>query len=347
MALFLLPPPHFIADTTEIPQQVLRQSESYQKGLLKELNVSEPIDKVTSGSYKGTQVYQWPQKYNAILLTTFLFQKGKGFKQEWAKTASLLRQEDCLHLASQWHFENKSTFSFSVENTTPSLSSALNRPFQKVSPIKIDLRTQFSDMRFAHLLNLFLLDEFSKNNIPILSNIGRFFCKIKKINNHNFEQKQVYPAEPHRLIEMNVTQIGEKNHLPLLTYQFHVNSGVFGHKNREPSEKKEKQEYDPHKIAQNIAQKINPLLHDLSQTQFKVIKRIGAWVYLNRGRAYGLNIGMRLVSENGAQLHIIRYEPNIDGEPDAAIAFIRYENKKTPLVVGDNLKIDQKIYPSP
>ncbi len=103
--------------------------------------------------------------------------------------------------------------------------------------------------------------------------------------------------------------------------------------------------FNPIDIANNIVKKIIPTLHDLTQQEFKIVRRFGSWVYLNRGRAYGLTIGTRLVGENNSKLHIIRYAPYLEGEIDSAVAFIRHENKDIPLQVGDVLKIDQTVYP--
>lgn len=54
---------------------------------------------------------------------------------------------------------------------------------------------------------------------------------------------------------------------------------------------------------------------------------------------------MRLVGPENARLHIIRYSPEVNEEMDASIAFIRYEDEKRPIKVGDILKIDPTLFP--
>lgn len=344
MAFFLLPPPQFIADNQEIPKQVILQAQNYQKNLLAELNITSKVSQVREGAYAGSQIFNWDQKYNAILITSFIFQKGKSFKKEWMRTATLVKQENCTYLGSVWSFNDKKIIPFPIENSNVSLSSIASRTFKPVSPVKLDLQTHFSDARFENVFNLIFQEELAKKNVPVISDLARYFCKTEKLNNEKFTQNLEYSARPHRVIEIIMQETGKKGNSYLVSYEYRMNSSVFGEKDKKNIEKKEQEIFNPVQISDNIAQKVVPALHDLSQSEFKIIKRVGSWVYINRGRAYGLLIGMRLTGA-GAGLHIIRYAPELTEEPDASIAFIRYENKQSPLAPGDILKIDQTVYP--
>ncbi|MES2613978.1 MAG: hypothetical protein V4591_01030 [Bdellovibrionota bacterium] len=328
MAFLILPPVQFIADSQEIPKQIVQKAQAYQKNFLKDLNITTTASTVTQGAYKGAQIFNWDQKYNGILMTSILFQKGQNFNKEWMRTATLLRQEDCIHMGSLWSFDNKK------------ISSFTSRVFNTISPVRMNLQAQFSDKRYSEIFNLELLEEFSKKNVPTISDIGRLYCKAESFNTQKNEQKTEYPAKPHRIVNINVTENSQK-----IDYSMQMASGVFGQKSKDINEKKTQEKFDPQKISKNFVEKIFPTLDDVSQEEFKITKRVGSWVYLNKGRAYGLSIGMRLVGAHSSKLHIIRYVPNPEGELDGSIAFIRHEDKEAPLVVGDILKLDNRIYP--
>lgn len=351
MPFLILPPPQIIADNQEIPKQVLLQAQNYQKDLLKELNAIKETSKVTDGAYKGTKIFSWDQKYNGILMTSFIYQQGKAFKKEWMHTATLLRKEDCTHLGSIWNYNDKTIIPFPLQNSSEKISTIAGRSFKQVSPVKVDLEAKFSDKNVANLFNIVLQEEFSKRNVPLISNVGRFLCKADNLKDAKMEQINEYPARPHRIVNIKVTENQSKSSITEINYEMQINSAILGQKEKKIFEKKEKISFNPQKISEGIVEKILPSLDDLSRAEFKIIKRVGSWVYLNRGRAFGLTIGMRLVGPHNSTLHIIRYSfgsefnAGSDVGVDNAIAFIRHESKESPLVNGDTLKLDPMVYP--
>lgn len=345
MPFFILPPLEFVADNKEIPAQMRQQAQDYQKTLLQQLNVGAEVLKITTGSYVGTTIYQWDQKFTGILTSKFYFSKGASFKQEIARSATLLKQDDCSHLSSIWSIGNKNAFPFPIQNSPSSLQEGLQRTLKNVSPIKIDLTAESLDKRFWKIFQTVLSQQFSSQNIPLLTSEGRFYCKMPNQKNVKLDQVSEYPARPHRLIELTVTKKSLEKNILKIDSIVQMNSGVFGQKKIETVEKQSNIDFVPESFSQNLVNKVIPQLDDLTQAEFKIIRRFGSWVYLNRGRAFGLNIGMRLVGPGNSKLHVIRYAPYYEGEFDVCVAFIRHESKDVPLAEGQLLKLDQTIYP--
>jgi hypothetical protein len=78
---------------------------------------------------------------------------------------------------------------------------------------------------------------------------------------------------------------------------------------------------------------------------FKVLKREGAYVYLEGGPLLGLEIGVRLVGPKASTLHVVKYDLQDTTLNDVSVAFIRYEDSSTPLKKDDVLQIDPTTYP--
>lgn len=92
---------------------------------------------------------------------------------------------------------------------------------------------------------------------------------------------------------------------------------------------------------------------ELQKPSFAIISRTGRWVTLAGGRTAGLVVGSRLISANGAKLHVIRIVSSAVGgdemqrQGDQAIAYVRTEDPKAPLVKGNQLTLDPQLYSDP
>ncbi len=97
---------------------------------------------------------------------------------------------------------------------------------------------------------------------------------------------------------------------------------------------------------------------ELQAPSFEVVSRNGRWVTLAAGRTAGLVVGSRLVSANGAKLHVIRIVgpavPSAEKQSaeaprqgDQAIAYVRSENPSSPLVKGSQVNLDPQLYSAP
>lgn len=94
-----------------------------------------------------------------------------------------------------------------------------------------------------------------------------------------------------------------------------------------------------------LAVRLTTALTRLTPDAFVVKKRKGRWVELEPGRTAGLLVGQRLVSANGAKLHVIR-QIAVSEAPDRVIAFVREESGSQPVAVGDSLQLDPALYPA-
>jgi hypothetical protein len=97
---------------------------------------------------------------------------------------------------------------------------------------------------------------------------------------------------------------------------------------------------------------------ELQSPSFEIVSRNGRWVTLAGGRTAGLVVGSRLVSANGAKLHVIRIVgpalPDAEKQSaeaprqgDQAIAYVRSENPSSPLVKGNQVSLDPQVYSAP
>lgn len=108
---------------------------------------------------------------------------------------------------------------------------------------------------------------------------------------------------------------------------------------------------------ENVTQQLNDQAQSLQLKDLpKVAKVYGAWVYLDKGRAFGLKMNDRLVvagQESEIKGHVVGfYGPNHkfvspNGYPiqEGAIVYIRLGQAKTK--VGQSLTFDQRQFPTP
>lgn len=337
MPILLLPPPQFIADNGEIPKLVRLKAQNFQQQLLQELGINGASLPKKLGDFPGTQSYSWGEKFDGLLWVSFLFEKGQGYGKLWASTATLVRKNDCLHLGSRWSYESKSVQPFAPENSSLKLLDFSRRIFSSLSPVKVDLFSFDQDKAKTFLYNLVISEEFSEKKVALINNFGNIFCR---------PQTSSVAMKPHRLLEIKLSSSSlKKEDKNKVDYSVQMNSAVFGQKAKDVIVDAKKTEFQAKPMAESLVQKVLPTLDDISLNEFKIVRRFGSWVYLNRGRAAGLFIGTRLVGPNNSKLHIIRYAPYYEGQMDVSIAFIRHESPDAPLLEGGLLKLDPQIYP--
>lgn len=349
MAFLILPPTFMITENPEISLAVKNSAIAYQKNLLDQLGITKAQEQtlITKGAYRGTRIFTWNKPYDAYLPTYYLFPTGKPQIKEFLRSASLVRYQDCLQLGSVWNFTNNIS-PFTIPDSTQSMENIANRTFLELSPIKVNSFYDFrSEDRVSNLLDIFLGEKLAAKGILNITNLSRIVCKGNYLANLKSPSQLEYPARAHRLVlvEMLSELSQKKNTWPTITYRARLDSGVFAEKNKDFFDEKTPSPFHPEKIADEVVSKLMPELHELKSEEFKVIRRYKGWVYINRGRAFGLEVGMRLIGPSQSRLHIIRFSPEVNGEIDSSIAFIRYEDEKRPIVVGDILKIDPTLFP--
>jgi hypothetical protein len=331
----------------DVPKQIVADAEAFQKKFLNQLNVNSPTQQIKEGAFKGTNIYNWNREFDGLIVTEVFFNKEKPFSKEIFKSITLIRKNDCVHLGSNWQTSNSSNLPFLVKNYEVNFSQVADRKFDKLSPIKINYLNNLKNESYVDFFNTTLQESLSSKNVTVISNKWRFFCKAENLNNLKMTQNFEYPARPHKIFNIKFTQLESKQKSDSLfvDYSIQLNSGVFGQKLKNLIEKKENEKFDPLFISDNVTKKVQENLTKLDDSNIKILNRFGALVYINKGRAYGLNIGMRLLGPNNEKLHIIQYDPTLENELDAAIAFIRHENSDKPLRNGDVLKLDPSTYP--
>jgi len=349
LAFLILPPTFMITENPEIPKEVTARALAYQENLLNQLGITKAQEQVsiTKGGFRGTRFFIWNKSYDAYLPTYFLFPIGKLQKKEFMQTASIVRYQDCLQFGSVWNITDKLN-NYSFSNSVVKINAIAERSFSELSPIKMNTMDDFrSDERISHILNIYLGEKLSEKGILNITNLSRIVCKGNFLENLQSPTEVAYPGKPHRLliIKMKADISQKKNNMPNFVYRAQINSGVFAEKNKDLLVENNPQPFSPDKMSEQIVASILKEIHDLKAEEFKVIRRYRGWVYLNKGRAFQLAIGTRLIGPSDARLHIIRFAPEVNGEIDSSIAFIRYEDDKRPIVVGDILKIDPTLFP--
>jgi hypothetical protein len=349
LPFLILPPTFMITENPEISLAVKNSAIAYQKNLLDQLGITIAQEQtpITKGAYRGTRIFSWNKSYDAYLPTYFLFPVGKPQIKEFFHSASLVRYQDCVQLGSVWNVINNLA-PFAIQNSKLTIENIADRTFPVLSPVKVNSFYDFrAEDRMANLLDIFLGEKLAEKGVSNITNLSRIVCKGNYLPNLKSPTQTEYPARAHRLIivEMLSELAQKKSSWPTITYRVHLDSGVFAEKNKDFFYEKTPAPFQPEKIAEQVVNKIMPELHDLKSEEFKVIRRYRGWVYIDRGRAFGLEVGMRLVGPSNARLHIIRFSPEVNGEIDSSIAFIRYEDEKRPIIVGDILKIDPTLFP--
>lgn len=358
MPFLIAPQPLMITDSYELKTSFTKEAHKYRDEVIKEFTQVDISSRksISKGGFQSVDYYSWGASLDAYLITAFVFAKedrlktekkdslGTTKKDHYLKVSTLIRQEDCVHLSSSWEKNGDKNFLPEITDNKISVSNGLSVKFDEVSPVKLEnffsTRAQEKD---EFIYDLLLSNLFTQKKVPVVSTLGRIICqwKIPELKNSNLV-KSGYPSRAHRII---LSSFQESLETKGVKYRIQMKSGLFDTNDETFLSQEKFAEFNPQDIANKIVEKSLPTLHKLNENNFKIIARSGSWIYLNRGRAFGLSIGTRLQGPDGAKLHIIKYAPNYKGELDVSIAFLRHEKKETPLKLGDSIEIDKSKYP--
>jgi|GEM_PF-4865102 len=159
-----------------------------------------------------------------------------------------------------------------------------------------------------------------------------------------------YPMRTHRLVQTTIKDASAPTGRsatpawPRVTYESSWGGGVFGEHREVLAAQSKSSPFLPVTLADAIARKVPSALHDVRAQSFRVVKRQGRWIFLDRGRAYGLEIGTHLQGPGNSKLHVIQFAPD-EKEPDVAVALVRDEDKASPLKPGDTVEFDPTQFP--
>lgn len=351
MTFLIVTPPQVITENQTQAASIQKENAGYVKKQLADLGISDgPIQTIVTGGFRGTQIFKWAKPYVGILQTTFLTPTGKTQTQLFLRMSTLVRRDDCLQLGATWDFtQNVPTKKpASVTPAQVSLAQISERTPRDLSPVKLETRgTGDAVSRVQVLFEGVVIESLAAQGQPIVSATNQLACKWTTVDVKLPPIKKEYPARAHRLLisQLQANQPTEGSWPMLNKAVIHYHSGIFGDKSVLVAEVSKPVLFDPNQFVGAIRDVTGSVTHNIKEESFTVIKRKGRWVYLDRGRAYGLEIGMHLQGRDESKLHVIQFTGTEEKNPDVAVAYIRQENKATPLKAGDTITFDLTKFP--
>lgn len=325
-------------------------------------------DEVKFGAFRGTKTFNWSQPYDGLLQTFFIYPKPAAKSgQELARVAALFKLDNCQLLGSVviWGTDYLRQIPPSVtKDAISQLKDAAQRTSSsQKSPIRLSFegRSRWGTS-IAWLSEAVLANQLAAQNLIVHSDLSGLACLRTREAlrpENKAEDAAKTPTEKtaasqkefhrgHRQIRVVLEGVvsspddpwpqvqGQFTYIPLpLNVRLNESRGGV----------LEKVAFSPHAIGRTVSNDLNSLLHDLAETSFKVVKRDGRFVTIERGIAFGLRIGQHLSGPSGEKLHVIRFETS-GKAADEALLLIRSESSSAPLKVGDLLRIDQTMYPA-
>lgn len=339
-------PPRIITDTAEVAPQLKAAASDYLKKQLQSLQLSTPTQTIKNGGFRGTEIYSWNFDYEGILQTVFIVDGGKVQTKEFVKLTVLVRRDDCMHLGSSWEFSGTALRGNPEVSRPTNIADIARRTPSQVSTVRLD--SSFIGPRaerFSTLYDAIVAEEYASKATPVNSFASRLACKWNENGTKLKAPLQTYPARSHRVLVSRLVLEGAPGTWPQAKGNALLHNGVFGEAARPVFEVKQFELFAPTELLKKIVAVSNAVSHDLRQDTFRILKRKGRWVYLDRGRAYGLEIGAHLTGPDGAALHVIQFTGSEADSPDVAVAYIRKEDAARPLKQGDALTFDNTVYP--
>ena len=345
MASFLyVPAPTYITENPELAAKRNTALTAWTSSLLPLLGNPAETGKSERGAFRGARTFTYSGSDSAVLAVYALTMPGKIQSTEFIRVAALIRQKDCVLLGSTWQVEmplSSTDIPSFLKQTSPTLQSVKSRTPRLSSSFQFKGVAEGSfASRSQVLFDLIGGERMAAKGYAVDSATSRMSCAAAgPVSN-------AYPAKPHRLV------IGRFQFLnpiagawPQALSRVEWNAGVFGEKKQPLFESKTPVLWDPDVLLSASAFKVlEESAHDMNRPLFKVIKREGRWVFLDRGRAFGLEIGMHLQSNGGATMHVIHFAP-AELQADVAVALVREEKLENKVKVGDEITFDNTIFP--
>ena len=375
-AVLLALPVEIVGDNPEA--QVFLKSEllSYRASQLSSLNLADPTEKLDKGGMRGAEKYSWPGTDSLLLHTAFLLPAGTIQNKEVIRVTTLVRQKDCIHLGSRWEIRgtNFVPSTLNLAEGSALLLEIAKRTFKETNTLKLD--TQVAGpfgSRARFLLDAMAAEQLGAQGFPVNTSISRIACQTAAAA-PNVPGSSValapiqYPARSHRtlVVRLSIDARDPKKNAdwPQIKGTGAIFSGIFGDKSTDLFSVPNFENFNPPKLIADMRKAVPVVSHDLRTASFKVLKRKGRWIFLDRGRAFGLEIGMHLQGPGKSEMHIIHFAPGAssqdvepggqsnvqpkiqpDVQPDVAVALLRKEDSAAPLKPGDLISIDSTTFP--
>jgi hypothetical protein len=361
MPFFLLvPPASNYSENLESQLSSAERAVTFQNELLQELSVSNLKKTLPSGAFRKTKIYEWTAPFDALLFTALIFPEQRDQGMPFLQLAALIRLSDCKFLGAVWKPVEGNSWKLppGFERKPVPLSQILTRQFRPTTRFQLDVNFEgkFSDR--ANILSGFMVGEvLASQGVSLSTPASRLFCVAHEgiLERKPTANAVVQPAKPHRSLRLTFKpqRSAAQNQLPnaptewslpLVSGKAEIVTVPFGEKIKENLLFEKSFVFDPVSIGEQLIPFLKPHTHLLTEESFRVVKRFGRWIYLDRGRAYGLEIGMHLTGPRGAKLHIIHFATG-EGIEDGAIAMVRKEEASAPIKIGEVITFDNTIYP--
>lgn len=364
MAFLILLPPLLHAENPELPRAFQAQAEKLFVGERAALGAGAPVAwPKTLKAPVGARLYEWKGDFDAVLAGTWWFDRGEAAKPFLSAT-TLIRRADCVVLGQRVvRTETSAPVSFPEGTLIPpvALSEIAARKLKNSTTFRFQTRFRGDhEDRFAHLAEVVGSEVLAARGLPVNASFLREACA----QSESGENK--YPSRTHRLLRLEIereesakatqqqqaaargkaSKGGVKSlstDWPTVRGRLVILSGVFGQATN-AEDWSIPAPFAPRSLIEAALPRIDASSHDLSQLSFRVTKREGRWIYLDRGRAYGLEIGMHLLGPRNSKLHVIHFAPGESGA-DVAVALLRREGDGGKVAPGDTIGIDQTQYP--
>jgi hypothetical protein len=348
--LIFFAPTTFVTENPEISEQsVENQSssffvsgwKSFKDDVLKFYD-AKTTKKLSSSSqenqtfFRNYKIYESENISRNISIENFLlYPSGNIQKKPFAAVGFITDMQTCFNVDSfVWSgasFENfsnmptdlnailKNPLKFQIKNilTKPLLKNTLQIQINANENIGKRIQVLAESFYLKEILNNINSEEFG-----VRSSSSQYTCASQIDKN-----KALHPKNSHRIFEKNFLVQSQKQWPNFLS----VSDGKLfeGYSNAIPLVVSSGSVQSvSEKFIENIKSdvpKILNLLHDLKPTQAVVLKVVGKFALISRGRAFGYSIGTRLVSEkNKAKMHIVKYA---EEGPDTSWALMRTKNE--------------------
>lgn len=371
-AFLIVPPVEFLTENPEVATPARRnEANAFIAARLAELGASPaPEREERFGGFRGTRIHGWPgSPSSALLHVTFVFpprspaaprtRRDKDnvsgdveTPNDILRLTNLVDAESCIHRGGSWSpgpGAGRFRLPPDLMRSGGDLKAAASRALPSLSPVRVALEFPGpwgERLRRTHAT--YLGETMSAAGIVVTSALANIVCQWRPQGMALAPARQTFPARAHRILMGTlVSTTPNSDSWPMPQGRVTLHSGTFGERIQElvPSSNGASPVFELRDWAAALVEKLKPTLHDLNATSFRVLRREGRWVMIDRGRAFGLTIGMHLVGSRGERLHVIHFLP---GEPegDVAVALVRDEDEGSPLRSGDVVTFDPTLYPA-
>ena len=358
MPLLYVPPPLVISSSPEWKSELKRSIAASESLLVGQLAFLSP-KKVPAKSFGSkTPQFEISGKDDLVAQASFLLEPGKQ-QRIVARFVTLMKVSNCQVLGSVWE-KGDSPLSLPQEvlEKSPSLQTIAQRSFPNKMPLSFQLSfasqagqtLEGAWLRVVPPVLLPVLSEhFASQGQLVFQAQDRRECGLGKRNAAT--PSEDLAKRPHRVLQvrLELSEQDKPNVWPQIKTSAKIMGSVLGEDQGKFFEDKLPEPFRPDKISQKLLAPAAAHLLSLEAGPVQISRRFGKWVFLKKGRTYGLKIGMHLQGPRGARLHMIQWlgtkpeEKPREGEE--SVALVRKESDGALLKEGDEVWIDPSQYP--